>query len=95
MKAACVILRPCNSLSATRANSTQLKNLLNYLGILSAHIRIWGEVVLDNCIGSGSTAIAAIRENRHFIGMELDDKYYKIATERVSKELQEPKIRFD
>lgn len=54
-----------------------------------------GDLILDNCIGSGSTAIAAIRENRHFIGMELDDKYYKIATERVNKELQEPKIRFD
>lgn len=54
-----------------------------------------GGVILDNCIGSGSTAVAAIRENRHFIGMELDDKYYKIATDRINKELQEPKIRFD
>lgn len=54
-----------------------------------------GGVILDNCIGSGSTAIAAIRENRHFIGIELDDKYYKIATDRVNKELKEQKIRFD
>ena len=53
-----------------------------------------GGVILDNCIGSGSTAIAAIKENRHFIGMELDDKYYKIATERVNKELQELKILY-
>ena len=53
-----------------------------------------GDLILDNCIGSGSTAIAAIRENRHFIGMELDDKYYKIATERVNKELQELKILY-
>lgn len=50
-----------------------------------------GMVVLDNCIGSGSTAIAAIREDRHFIGMELTDKYYDVACERVNKELSKHK----
>lgn len=44
-----------------------------------------GDVVLDNCIGSGTTAVAAILENRHFIGFELDPKYYAIAKERVQK----------
>lgn len=43
-------------------------------------------VVLDNCIGSGSTAIACIREKRHFIGFELDKNYYKKSLERIENE---------
>ena len=48
-----------------------------------------GDVVLDNCVGSGTTAIAAIKENRHFIGMELNKEYYDIACERIKKEQAE------
>ena len=46
-------------------------------------------MVLDNCVGSGTTAIAAIKENRHFIGMELNKEYYEIACERIKKEQTE------
>jgi site-specific DNA-methyltransferase (adenine-specific) len=46
-----------------------------------------GETVLDNCMGSGTTAIACINTNRNFIGFELDENYYRIATERIEKEL--------
>ena len=42
-----------------------------------------GDVVLDNCMGSGSTGVACRNTNREFIGMELDEKYYKIACERL------------
>ena len=42
-----------------------------------------GDVVLDNCMGSGSTGVACKNTNREFIGMELDEKYYKIACERL------------
>ena len=42
--------------------------------------------VLDNCMGSGSTGVAAKKLNRNFIGMELDDKYFNIAKERINKE---------
>lgn len=41
------------------------------------------EVVLDNCIGSGSTAIACINTNRNFIGYELDKDYFDIACKRI------------
>ena len=42
-----------------------------------------GETVLDNCMGSGSTGVAAVDTGRHFIGMEMDPEYYRIAKERI------------
>ena len=46
---------------------------------------IEGEVVLDNCMGSGSTGVACIKTERNFIGIELDEKYFNIAKERIDK----------
>lgn len=45
-----------------------------------------GDVVLDNCMGSGSTGIACVNTNRNFIGIELDENYFNIAKERINKE---------
>jgi site-specific DNA-methyltransferase (adenine-specific) len=42
-----------------------------------------GETVLDNCMGSGTTAIACINTNRNFIGFELDTGYFNIANKRI------------
>lgn len=47
------------------------------------------ELILDNCIGSGSTAIAALNLNRKFIGIEKEEKYFKIAKNRIAKHLKE------
>lgn len=44
-----------------------------------------GMTVLDNTMGSGSTGVAAVSLNRNFIGMELDEDYFKIAKERIEK----------
>lgn len=41
------------------------------------------EIVLDNCMGSGSTGVACINTNRNFIGIELDSNYFEIAKERI------------
>lgn len=41
------------------------------------------DLVLDNCMGSGSTGIACINTQRDFIGMELNDEYYQIAEQRI------------
>lgn len=41
------------------------------------------DVVLDNCMGSGTTGIACKNLNRKFIGIEKDDNYFKIAKERI------------
>lgn len=43
------------------------------------------ELVLDNCMGSGSTGVACVNTNRNFIGMELDNNYFNIAEERIYK----------
>lgn len=45
-----------------------------------------GDLILDNCIGCGTAAIAAIREGRHFIGFETCEEYYNIAIDRIKKE---------
>ena len=42
-----------------------------------------GDLVLDNCMGSGSTGMACVNTNRDFIGMELNEEYFKIACERI------------
>ena len=51
-----------------------------------------GDVVLDPFIGSGTTAIAAIKEKRHYIGMELNKEYFDIAEDRIKKELSNPSL---
>lgn len=45
------------------------------------------ELVLDNCMGSGSTGIACLNTNRNFIGYELDENYFAIAQNRINKHL--------
>lgn len=44
-----------------------------------------GETVLDNCMGSGTTAIAAINTNRNYIGFELDEEYYNASLKRINE----------
>lgn len=51
-----------------------------------------GETVLDNCMGSGTTAVACVNTNRNFIGYELDAHYYDIANERIQKALDEKAV---
>ena len=41
------------------------------------------EIVLDFTMGSGSTGVACINTNRKFIGIELEEKYFNIAKERI------------
>lgn len=43
------------------------------------------ETVLDNCMGSGTTAIACINTNRNYIGFELDEGYYNASLERIKE----------
>lgn len=64
-------------------------NLLRYL------IRTYtneGDLVLDNCMGSGSTIIAAIQEKRHCIGIELQEEYFEITRKRIVEETGQLKL---
>jgi len=46
-----------------------------------------GDLVLDNCMGSGTTGVACKNLNRNFIGIELDPDYFKIAEKRINENL--------
>lgn len=51
-----------------------------------------GETVLDNCMGSGSTGVACVNLNRSFIGIEMDDKYFEIASKRINDHIKKINI---
>ena len=60
------------------------------------HIISWSnknDIVYDPFIGSGTTATIAIREDRRFIGSEINKEYYKIAKKRIKKEIEQEKLR--
>jgi DNA modification methylase len=50
------------------------------------------EIVLDNCMGSGSTGVACINTNRNFIGIEKDETFFNIAKRRIE---EAPKALFN
>ena len=53
---------------------------MNYLVILGSRV---GDVVLDPFIGSGTTAVACLLNNRKYVGIELNNKYYEIVKLRL------------
>lgn len=65
-------------------NTQKPVDLLEYL---IKTYTVEGETVLDNCIGSGSTAIAAINTNRNYIGIELEQEYVDITIKRINEHL--------
>ena len=50
------------------------------------------EVVLDFTMGSGTTGVACVNTNRDFIGIEMEEKYFKIARERIEKHTTQQKL---
>ena len=61
------------------------------VGLLEYLIKTYtneGEVVLDNCMGSGSTGVACLNTNRKFIGIELDENYFNIAKNRIENSIK-------
>lgn len=47
------------------------------------------DLILDNCMGSGSTGVVCKNLNRNFIGIEIDSDYFKIAEQRINSSIQE------
>lgn len=50
-----------------------------------------GDTILDNTMGSGSTGVACVNTNRNFIGIELNEEYFKIAQKRICHAHKETK----
>jgi DNA modification methylase len=66
--------------------------LLKRLILLSSNEN---DTILDCFMGSGTTGVACKKLNRNFIGIELDEEYYKIACERINKEEEQQVSIFD
>lgn len=49
------------------------------------------ELVLDTCMGSGTTAVACINTKRNYIGFEIDKEYYEGSLERIQRAKRRPK----
>tara|TARA_R110002124_G_scaffold188668_1_gene355930 strand:+ start:11830 stop:12063 length:234 start_codon:yes stop_codon:yes gene_type:complete len=52
------------------------------------------KIILDPFMGSGTTAIAATRHDRNFIGIDIASEYCEMAEKRIQKEKQQLRIRF-
>ena len=51
-----------------------------------------GQVILDCCMGSGTTGVACAQTGRNFIGIEIDENYFKIAEKRINKARQQLRL---
>lgn len=52
-----------------------------------------GDLVLDNCFGSGSTIIASMNTKRDYMGIELESEYYNLAKERINKHIIDNRLQ--
>lgn len=66
---------------------------LEIVNTLVINSSIEGDIVFDPFMGSGTTAIAALREHRHFIGFENNYEYYNKACERIRNEQAQLKLQ--
>jgi DNA modification methylase len=73
--------------SVPNSNGAKLHPTQKPVALMEYLIRTYtreGDVVLDNCMGSGTTGVACLNARRKFIGIERDDKYFAIASERIA-----------
>ena len=78
---------PNNVLSYSNGNNKNVHPTQKPVALLEYLIKTYtneGEIVLDNCMGSGSTGVACVNTNRDFIGIELDKDYFNIAKQRIT-----------
>ena len=79
---------PLSILEFSRDNKNRIHPTQKPVPLFEYLIRTYtneGDTVLDNVMGSGTTGVACKNLNRNFIGMELDEEYFKIATERINE----------
>lgn len=79
---------PTNLIVFDKIRKNSLHPTQKPLPLLEYLIRTYtndGETVLDFTMGSGSTGVACVNTNRHFIGIELDEGYFNIAKKRIEE----------
>lgn len=54
-----------------------------------------GEVILDFTMGSGTTGVGCVNTNRSFIGIEMDDKYFDIAENRIKDAVKTKEVNHE
>jgi site-specific DNA-methyltransferase (adenine-specific) len=74
---------------SSQSNHHQAQKPVALLEYLIKTYTIEGETVLDNTMGSGSTGVACVNTGRNFIGVEMDDKYFEIAKNRIEERKKE------
>jgi DNA modification methylase len=85
---------PNSIVYASNAQTVSIHPTQKPVALLAYLIRTYtnkGETVLDFCMGSGSTGAACIEEGRDFIGIEKDEGYFEIASERLEREQTKPR----
>lgn len=78
---------PKHTLFYSRESKNRLHPTQKPVDLLEYLIKTYtneGDTVLDNCMGSGSTGVACVNTNRRFIGIELDNKYFETAKQRIN-----------
>jgi site-specific DNA-methyltransferase (adenine-specific) len=79
---------PKSIIEFTKADNkdSKLHPTQKVLGLMEYLIKTYtneGETVLDNCMGSGTTGVSCINTNRNFVGIEMNDRYFEIAKNRI------------
>ena len=85
---------PTDIIRFSNGNRTHGHNTAKPVDLLPYLIRTYtnpGDIVLDNCMGSGSTCVAAIQTGRRYIGMELNSELYRTAKKRIEEAENERK----
>lgn len=78
--------RECNILEFAKTNNAlhPTQKPVDMLEFMIEKFSDEGQVVIDPFMGSGSTGVACVNTNRKFIGIELDETYFKVAQSRIN-----------
>ena len=83
---------PSNIIKFSNGNNNNIHPTQKPVALFEYLIKTYtnkGETVLDNCMGSGTTAIACLNTDRQYIGFELDETYHKLSLERIESHTQQ------
>lgn len=75
---------PTNKADKNKYNHPTIKPL-DIIQNLIVNSTLEGDVVLDPFLGSGTTAVAAVNTNRHYIGFELNETYFDVSCKRLDE----------